>query len=120
MNLPTRSRDDEDRFVGTFMDATDTMRIMAIEAAMEAKRPSLAARILTLLDDDDLENPSTHLLQAKRAAKLFLRTQSPEDDVADALYHEWSNVRRARMRKIKQNSRNRNLPKTLRRGRKKR
>jgi hypothetical protein len=122
MNLPSRNRDDEDAFIARFMDATDADRIAVIEAAMEAKRPSLAARILTLLDDNDPVDASAHLSQAKRAAKLFLRTQSPDDALAATLYHAWANVRRGRIRDIKQRSRNRNSlhPKTLPRGRKKR
>lgn len=109
--LPPRDHAAEDRFVADYQDENDQQRIIAIEAAIEAKRPSLAARILTLLDNPITQSDSDALQVAKRAANLFLHTKSHDDVLAEQLYHAWANIRRGRVRGIKARSRNRNSAK---------
>ena len=88
--------------------------VQAISAALEAKRPQLAARLVGLLDDDDVDhNPNSPLLRAQRAANLLL-IQPTEQPYASDFEEAWAETKRKRIRKIKKRMRSRTLGRTRR------
>jgi hypothetical protein len=102
LELPPRTRDDEDAFVASWLEVDDPdLLAEVVEEAMSAGRPQLAARLVGLLGDAYIE-PGSDLERAKRAAALFLmHAQTPEDRSWAEFEDAWSRVRRRRMQRIK-------------------
>lgn len=76
--------------------------MQAITAAMQARRPRLAARLVGLLDDRIHIEPGSDLDRARRAAALLLLARAPVDPqpLVDDLDQAWQLARQARMRRI--------------------
>lgn len=78
-DLPERSHEAEDAFVARFRDGQDEAGLEeAIAAAVEARRPLLAARLVGLLDDE----AGPELERACRAAALVLHQGLGPEDVS--------------------------------------
>jgi hypothetical protein len=117
--LPGRTADDEDGYVRAWSDSDDTDGLIAaIEAAVDARRPMLAARLVQLLDEHVEIEPGSALERASRAARLILTHKAtPEDNSWSALEDAWREVRQSRMRRIRQRMRDRLEGKNRRVGR---
>ena len=114
MSLPPVDRKSEDAFIADFMATEDVDGLVqAISAALEAKRPQLAARLVGLLDDDVDHEPDSPLLRAQRAANLLL-IQPTEQQYASDFEEAWAETKRKRIRKIKKRMRSRTLGRTRR------
>lgn len=101
MSLPERSHVAEDEFVGLLSedDDLDTL-VAAIEEAMSARRPRLAARLVGLLDGR-VEMPAGSALQrAASAARLLVTAENAGPEAFEELEDAWSRVRARRMRRI--------------------
>lgn len=107
MSLPDRTQAAEDAFVDTWAGSDDTDGLVAaIEAAMGDTRPQLAARLVGLLGDHVEIEPGSALERAQRAARLFLAHRGrPEDNSWSELQDAWTEVRKSRMRRIRQRQR---------------
>ena len=106
--LPARNEAAEDAFVTELgrRDDTDAL-IEAIEAAMGDRRPRLAARLVSLLDQHVEIEPGSPLERAQRAARLLLHDrEKPEDRSWSELELAWAELRRHRMRRIRRRMRN--------------
>ncbi|MBX2797652.1 MAG: hypothetical protein KTR31_08295 [Myxococcales bacterium] len=103
MALPDRTREAEDRFVEQFLTDDDMeFLVEAIEHAMEARRPRLAARLVGLLGERVPVEAGSDLDRAKRAAHLMLFDKTrPEDLSWSELEDAWGRVRRRRLKRIK-------------------
>lgn len=103
MELPGRSQAEEDAFVARFRDADDDGLMQAVVSAVEARRVSLAARLVGLLEDD-VDNPA--IARARAAAELMLHPGLTAADVSwcamDDVIRE---IRRSRMRAHKDRQR---------------
>lgn len=105
MTLPPPDVDAEDDFVARWRDEAGSVGelVDAISAALAARRPHLAARLVGLLDDDvELPDPAP-LVRARAAARMLLLAR-PSVDTA-LLQDAWADVTsrlaaraRARMR----------------------
>jgi len=99
--LPLPGQGAEDAFVAELSDADDTDRLVeAITAAMEARRPRLAARLVNLLDEQVEFEPGSRADRARRAARFVLMQESPDDRSWSELAEAWRSLRRSRMRRI--------------------
>jgi len=117
-SLPERSRDSEERFLATWRDSDDTDGLIeAISAAVEARRPQLAARLVGLLGEQVEVEAGSPVDQARKAARmLMLPTASAADFIA--LQSAWIIARKLRMRRIKRRMRGgRRVPRASRRKR---
>jgi len=117
--LPGRVPEEEEAFIASFLENDDTERLItAISAAMDARRPRLAARLVNMLDEHvEIENGSP-LDRARAAARLFLLTKpTAEDNSWSALDDAWKALRKARFRRIGMRQRDRMRGKTRRIGR---
>ena len=102
--LPPRDHASEDAFVASLAGLEDHESLAATaDAALEAGRPSLAARVVGLLPDawtDDLPvEQRKRMERARRAAMLVVRrctdvTQEQIDDLIEA----WEGARAGRVR----------------------
>lgn len=103
--LPSRKREDEDAFLEGWRDSDDTDGLIeVISAAIEARRPQLAARLVGLLDGHVEVEPGSPVDAARRAAQmLMLPTARPDDFVS--LQAAWIMARKLRMRRIKRRMR---------------
>ena len=103
MDLPGRTSDAEDDFVREMSDSDDTDGLIAaIEAAMSARRPMLAARLVNLMADHVEIEPGSALERAQRAARLILtHKNTPEENSWSALEDAWADARRAKMRRVR-------------------
>ena len=99
--LPERTIEAEDAFLQEMVSAAPDQILAAFSQAMEHTRPSLAARLLGLLDDDQIEglNPAD-LGRARTAARMFLHTETDDRnawyDEAQKLVAFWEKGRRRR------------------------
>lgn len=110
--LPARTiagPDGEDAFVARLRDgdgergpADDAELLDAIDHAIAARRPQLAARLFQLLDDSHEIVPGSALERAHQASRFLVR---PGVDSAAASWSElddaWAEARRSRMDRIK-------------------
>jgi len=103
MTLPERSHDAEDAFVAVLAASDDNDALTeAVSASMAAGRPRLAARLVGLLSDRVEVTPGSDLARAQRAAHLLLfDKQRPQDLSWSELEDAWGQVRRRRMRRIR-------------------
>lgn len=108
MALPARTPEAEERFVEEFRhpDADTDLLVEAIGQAMDARRPLLAARLVTLLDEHVEIAPGSGLDRARRAARfVVMHKPAPEDRSWSALEDAWREAREVRMRRIKRRMR---------------
>lgn len=99
--LPPPGQAAEDAFVAELSEADDTDRLVeAITAAMEARRPRLAARLVNLLDEQVEFEPGSPVERARQAARLVLMQETPDDRSWSELDEAWRSLRRRRMRRI--------------------
>lgn len=98
--LPDRSTAAENAFVAEWMSSQDTDGlIVAIETAMDGRRPRLAARLVGLLDQHIEIPEGSALHRAQKAAKLLLHTK--KDSAAAAFIDAWRLARRSKIQRIK-------------------
>ena len=107
MELPERTTDAEDAFVRRWGASDDTDGLIAVtEAAMAARRPMLAARLVGLLEDHVEIEPGSPLDRARRAARMMLqRKPTPEDNSWSEFEDAWKAARKAKMRRVRQRMR---------------
>jgi len=99
--LPLPSAAAEDAFVAELSESDDTDALIeAITAAMEARRPRLAARLVNLLDEQVEFEPGSPIERARQAARLVLMQETPDDRSWSELDDAWRQLRRRRMRRI--------------------
>lgn len=99
MSLPPPERLAEDAWVGAWLESGDLDGLVdAITAAMEARRPQLAARLVGLIGDEVQAEPGSALARARHAARLLLL--SPEADagpLVEDLDQAWRQARSSRV-----------------------
>lgn len=104
--LPLPDPSAEDAFVNELSEADDTDALVeAITAAMEARRPRLAARLVNLLDEQVEFEPGSPIERARQAARLVLMQPTPDDHSWSELDEAWRHLRRSRMRRIRRRQR---------------
>ncbi len=111
--LPDRSTDAEDAFLRELAEKDSSYVQEALSAALEARRPRLAARLIGLLDDDDLDALAPEeRAQARRAAQLILMESRHDPNAwyyeAQELAELWERTRRRRLEKVKARMRGQN------------
>ena len=106
--LPSRDRLQEDRFVAAWRLAADeegALLVNMVTAAVEARRPMLAARLVGLLDDGD-EAGGPAVQRARSAARLLLRTPDRVDPVVlEEFMASWRRSRKVYMDRIRRRHR---------------
>jgi hypothetical protein len=119
VDLPGRSSTEEDAYVASFTHIDEpALLIAAVSAAMDHRRPRLAARLVSLLDAHVEIEPGSPLDRARSAARLFLLTKpTAEDNSWSELDDAWKAVRKARFRRIGMRQRDRMTGRTRRIGR---
>ncbi len=105
--LPERTTEAEDAFVTAHAEAEDTEALVtAIQAAMAARRPRLAGRLVGLLEESVEIEAGSELARAQQAAALLLHQDLPPEHVSwSELEDAWSRVRARRMKRIKRRMR---------------
>lgn len=103
MELPARTREAEDAFVEAWLEVDDPDLIAeVVEAAVQARRMMLAARLVGLLGDKAWVEPGSDLERATRAASMFLLArEAPEDRSWSEFEDAWARARQRRMTRIK-------------------
>ncbi|MEO0601061.1 MAG: hypothetical protein AAF211_06470 [Myxococcota bacterium] len=102
MELPDRDEASEDAFV-TWASALDDAEplVLAIEAAMDARRPRLAARLVGLVGDHVEIEPGSALDRARTAARLLV--MGPEEpEVWAELENAWRDAHARRIWRMKE------------------
>lgn len=90
--LPSPDPDDEAAFVRDLAADDDVEAVIeAIDAALAARRPKLAARLVGLVPDDE-DDPA--VAAARRAASLFLLRAPTAQEESDELDLAWALMRR--------------------------
>ena len=111
--LPERSIAAEDAFLSEMGSASPELIQEAISAALEQRRPQLAARLVGLLDDDPLECLAPAERKRARTVTHLLLHENREDPnawfyEAQELAELWAQARRKRLEKVKTRMRGRN------------
>jgi len=101
MELPDREESAEDAFVdwASALDDAEPL-VEAIEAAMAARRPRLAARLVGLVEHLVEIEPGSSLDRARTAANLFL-VGKPEPEVWTELENAWRDAHSRRLYRMK-------------------
>lgn len=113
--LPPRSAEEEDAFVASFrdgpahssaeVDSTDAL-IDAVTAAMNDRRPMLAARLVQLLDEQVEIPEGTALHRAARAARMLIfEGADAKPKNWSALEEAWAAARNDHYRRVKKRMR---------------
>ncbi|MEL6344276.1 MAG: hypothetical protein AAFV53_14250 [Myxococcota bacterium] len=98
--LPERTETAEEAYLEQWRSSTDTDGLLnAITAAIESRRPQLAARLVGLLGEHIQVEPGSPVDRARRAAKMLMLPTAKTEDFA-ALQAAWVLARRMRMRRI--------------------
>ena len=105
--LPERTADAEDVYVAQLSAADDVEQLKdAVTAALDARRPRLAARLVGLLDDRVEIEEGSALDRARKAAKLFLFNKpSAAENSWSALDDAWRAVRKKMVRRARKRMR---------------
>jgi len=100
--LPPPRPEEEDAFISALSEADDVEGLVEhISAAMAARRPQLAARLVGLLDGRVEVQPGTPLARAQVAARLLLvATAAATSPLFDDLDSAWRQARSAQIRRI--------------------
>ena len=85
MSLPERRQPDEDAYLARMQAASAEEVVEAVDAAFAARRPLLAARLVQLLDHDDLPEDAS-LTRALRVAASNLGQTPHRPILGDALW----------------------------------
>jgi len=106
--LPSRDRLEEDRFVAAWRLASEgegELLVDMVTAAVDARRPMLAARLVGLIDEDDGQaEPAVQ--RARAAARLLLRTPERIDPVAlEDFMAAWRRSRKVYMDRVRRRHR---------------
>ena len=106
--LPSRDRLDEDRFVAAWRGAADSdagLLVDMVTAAVDDRRPMLAARLVGLLEPGDgTEDPA--IQRARAAARLLLRTPDRVDPaVLEDFMAAWRRSRKVYMDRVRRRHR---------------
>jgi len=106
--LPARDRLSEDRFVAAWRLASEDdgpLLVDLVTAAVDARRPMLAARLVGLLGDDEAaEEPA--VVRARAAARLLLRTPDRVDpEVLEDFMAAWRRGRKVYMDRVRRRHR---------------
>jgi len=106
--LPSRDRVAEDGFIAAWRDGSDEEAELLLElvtAAVEARRPMLAARLVGLLDDDvGGDDPS--VMRARAAARMLLRTPERVDPaLLEDFLGAWRRSRKVYMDRVRRRHR---------------
>ena len=111
--LPARNIEAEDSFLQEVMGAHPSRIEEAVSLALAQKRPHLAARLVGLLEDDQVSMLSSADLKKARQVAQMLIHQNRED--RNAWYYEaeqlavlWAQGRRQKVEKIKRRMRGKN------------
>lgn len=109
MELPERTTEAEDAYVLAMGQGDDLAALEeAITAALDARRPLLAARLIGFLEDHVTIEPGTALHRAQQAARFILVNKpSPADNSWSALDDAWRDTRRRLVRRAVQRQRDR-------------
>ena len=103
--LPERSKQGENAFLDQWRDSDDTDGLLeVISAAIEARRPQLAARLVGLISEHVEVEPDSPIDQARRAAKMLMLPSAKKEAFIE-LRAAWLLARRMRMRRIKRRMR---------------
>jgi hypothetical protein len=87
-------------------DADADLLVEVISAAVDARRPMLAARLVGLLSDHVEIEPGSPVERAQRAARLLLkRSPTAADNSWSELEEAWAIARRLRMGRIRRRMR---------------
>ena len=104
--LPDRSKEAEDAYLIGWQSSEDTDGLLeAITAAVEARRPQLAARLVGLLDQHIEVPTGSPVARARQAAALLMLPQARVDEVFLDLEAAWILSRRLHMQRIKRRMR---------------
>ena len=111
--LPERSIEAEDVFLQEMATASPDSVQDAISAALEHRRPQLAARLVGLLEDDPLDGLDPEERKRARTVTHLLLHEHREDPnawfyEAQELAELWAQARRRRLDKVKMRMRGRN------------
>lgn len=111
--LPDRSIEAEDAFLQEMATASPDSVQDAISAALEHRRPQLAARLVGLLEDDPLDGLDPEERKRARTVTHLLLHERREDPnawfyEAQELAELWARARRQRLDKVKLRMRGRN------------
>lgn len=103
--LPPRDREAEDAYVAKWRDLDQPEQLMdVISAAIDARRPQLAARLVGLLGEQIDVPPDSPIAHAQKAARLLMLPDN-EPAVFSELQSAWLLARKTRMRRIKRRMR---------------
>lgn len=107
--LPDRTDIAEDAFVQQWTESDDTDGLLdIITAAMDARRPRLAARLVGLLEDHVEIEPGSPIDRARAAARMVLMREVRPEDVSWSEFEDaWSEARRSRMNRLMRRQRQR-------------
>lgn len=113
MDLPDRTEEAEDACVAAWSENEDLEGLeQLIEAAMDARRPMLAARLVQLLSEHYEVDPDSALAKAQRAARFILAHRpTAEDNSWSELEDAWREARKGRMNRIRRRMRHRMMGK---------
>lgn len=114
--LPKRTTAEEDAFVRSFYDDADSaLLVTAVEEALAAGRPRLAARLVGLLETPEGEEISPTLARAKQAARFLVIAPESNSDLIEAFDEAWDSARRKKVRALVRRMQDRRTTKPARR-----
>ena len=98
--LPERNQEAEDAFLDRWSQADDTDGLItAVTEAIDSRRPQLAARLVSLLDEQVEIEPGSALDRARRASRMMMMPE-PGPGAFEELQAAWILARRMRIRRI--------------------
>lgn len=105
MSLPERRQPDEDAYLARMQAASAEEVVEAVDAAFAARRPLLAARLVQLLDHDDLPEDASLTRALRVAAMMVVRSDDLPNGEWSALEEAWRQARSERMWRIRKRMR---------------
>ena len=112
--LPERTTEAEDTYLAQMLHADSEQVQEAISEALLERRPHLAARLVGLLKDEELDMmDSQEIARARRAARMLLHER--RDDRNDWYYEAqelealWERLKQRKLNKVKQRMRGKNV-----------
>ena len=112
--LPKRTTAEEDAFLRSFYDDADSaLLVTAVEEALAAGRPRLAARLVGLLPEGEEISPT--LARATQAARFLVIAPESNSDLIEAFDEAWDSARRKKVRSMVRRMQDRRTTKPARR-----